>query len=124
MNSFFQRKLRSIDAFGAPIGVNYKGNDTYQTKLGGVVSLVTFVVILFYAVYQTYVMWSYTGSTFTSLQTAINLHGETIADAVDLGQDNFEVFLGLRQSTTGIIIQVPPEIGRLKATQTTQMAPG
>ena len=42
--------LKRNDAFGAPVGVNYKGNDTYQTKLGGCFTLISFILVVIYAI--------------------------------------------------------------------------
>ena len=36
----------ALDIFGHPIGVNYKGNDTYQTRLGAFFTLATYTFML------------------------------------------------------------------------------
>ena len=36
----------TLDIFGHPIGVNYKGNDTYQTRLGAFFTLATYTLML------------------------------------------------------------------------------
>ena len=46
----FSAALKSIDIYGHPIGVHYKGNSTYQTKLGSFVTLMSFVIVTVYAV--------------------------------------------------------------------------
>ena len=35
-----------LDIYGHKISVNYRGGDAFQTKLGGLVSLATFVLII------------------------------------------------------------------------------
>ena len=35
------------DIYGHPVSVNYQGSDTFKTKLGALVSLCTFTLILF-----------------------------------------------------------------------------
>ena len=35
------------DIYGHPIGVNYKGSDTYQTKLGAFFTLAAYVLVIF-----------------------------------------------------------------------------
>ena len=45
----FSAAFKSIDIYGHPIGVHYKGNSTYQTKLGSLVTLFTFVFVTIYA---------------------------------------------------------------------------
>ena len=37
--------LRSLDIFGAPVGLTYKGADTFKTMIGGCFSLTTIIVI-------------------------------------------------------------------------------
>jgi hypothetical protein len=38
-------KIKTIDLFGKPISLNYKGQDTYQTKLGAFFSLVFMILM-------------------------------------------------------------------------------
>ena len=38
-------KLTGIDQYGHPIGVHYKGSDTYKTILGSLCSIATLVLI-------------------------------------------------------------------------------
>lgn len=35
------------DIFGLPITVNYKGNDTFQTQLGSICTLLYYILIIF-----------------------------------------------------------------------------
>ena len=35
----------SGDIYGHPIGVNYKGSDTYRTKLGALFTIVAYVLV-------------------------------------------------------------------------------
>lgn len=39
--------LKSLDIFGYPIGVHYKGSDTYQTRLGAVCTFLAYVLMAF-----------------------------------------------------------------------------
>ena len=38
----FGRLLRSLDIYGHKVGVNYRGEDAFKTKLGGLLSLATY----------------------------------------------------------------------------------
>lgn len=38
--------LAKIDIYGYAVGVSYRGNATMQTRLGGIVSLITYVLAL------------------------------------------------------------------------------
>ena len=39
--------FKSQDVFGHPISINYKGSDTYKTKLGAFVTLLTYALIIY-----------------------------------------------------------------------------
>ena len=39
-------KFQSLDIFGHPIGVNYKGSPTFQTKMGAFFTMAVYSVIL------------------------------------------------------------------------------
>jgi len=45
--------FKSLDMFGHPIGVNFKGSEVYRTKLGALVSLIAYTIIGTYAVIKT-----------------------------------------------------------------------
>ena len=38
--------LTSTDIYGQPITVNFEGSDVYKTKLGGLVSIATYILML------------------------------------------------------------------------------
>lgn len=38
--------LRALDIFGAPIGLNYKGENTFSTKIGGLFTLILYVLLV------------------------------------------------------------------------------
>ena len=41
----FGKFLKKFDIYGSPVGLHYRGNGTYTTALGGVLSLITFTLI-------------------------------------------------------------------------------
>ena len=43
----FRKWVVSQDIFGHPITVNYKGGDTFQTRLGAICTLLYYVLVLF-----------------------------------------------------------------------------
>ena len=47
MTSRLSGWLVDKDIYGHPVTVNYQGSDTFKTKLGALVSLCTFTLILF-----------------------------------------------------------------------------
>ena len=38
--------LKSLDIYGHKVGVHYKGESAYKTRVGGFLSLVTYVLVL------------------------------------------------------------------------------
>ena len=44
--------LKSFDSYGVPITVNYRGNDSYKTAFGAILSIIAGIVVLAYAAVQ------------------------------------------------------------------------
>lgn len=42
----FGKYLKEVDIFGQPISVLYQGSDVYKTRLGGFVTILTYVLVL------------------------------------------------------------------------------
>ena len=40
--------LQSLDKFGHPIGVTYRGDTEFKTRLGGFITLLTYVLVILY----------------------------------------------------------------------------
>mgnify|MGYP001626562620 CR=1 FL=1 len=47
MSSRFGDFLKERDIYGQPISINYKGSDVFKTKIGALVSLLTYMLIIF-----------------------------------------------------------------------------
>jgi len=43
------RKFIGLDMYGYPIGVNYKGESAFKTKLGAVLTMLTYAAVLTYS---------------------------------------------------------------------------
>ena len=39
--------FKNLDIFGHPIRINYNGSDTYKTKLGALVTLLAYALLIF-----------------------------------------------------------------------------
>ena len=48
--SFFTDWVKSIDKFSDPVQVKYKGAGGFKTHLGGVLSLISKVVVIFFMI--------------------------------------------------------------------------
>ena len=46
MISTFARKIRALDVFGHAIKVNYKGQEAYNSVLGGIFTLIMYVLTI------------------------------------------------------------------------------
>ena len=42
----FGMLLAALDIFGHNVGVQYRGQETYKTKFGGLLTLATYVLVL------------------------------------------------------------------------------
>ena len=47
MRKRLEEMFKNWDVFGHPITINYKGSGTYKTKLGALITLVTYTVLIF-----------------------------------------------------------------------------
>ena len=47
MSSRFGDFLRERDIYGQPVSINYNGSDVFKTKIGAMVSLLTYTLIIF-----------------------------------------------------------------------------
>lgn len=43
------RALKSFDAYGEPYGVNYRGQESYKTIVGAILSICATLLVLVYA---------------------------------------------------------------------------
>ena len=47
MSSKIGETFKSIDIFGHPISVNYRGEDTFKTRLGACFTLIVYLLMIF-----------------------------------------------------------------------------
>ena len=94
MRFLFTNLLRSRDAYGHPIGVFYKGDDAYQTLLGGVLTLaaqiLTFVLVT-QAIQEIIQMEE---PTINSYETFIDVDAREEIGAVSLKEKGFVIAIG------------------------------
>jgi hypothetical protein len=74
--------FKNCDIFGQPISLMYKGDKTFKTHVGGVVSFIFAFALVFYCVYLAYVMISRESISFN-----------TITKRKDLANDSREHFI-------------------------------
>ena len=100
----FGKKFVDLDIYGHPVGVHFKGNNKFKTKLGALVTLVTYALILFN-------LGSLIIAFFDSSKQKENVQ-EKVVDAIYSGpftltENNIEFTL----LTSPPLV---PELGRLK----------
>ena len=44
--------LKSFDLFGIPISLKYKGEDTFKTPIGGIVSIISYLSVLAFVLFD------------------------------------------------------------------------
>ena len=106
----FGKKFVDLDIYGHPVGVHFKGSDTFKTKLGAFMTLVTYALILFN-------LGSLIIAFFDSSKQKENVQ-EKVVDAIDSGP-----FTLAENNIEFTLITSPPlvpELGRFKVIQTYQ----
>ena len=98
----FWEFLTSQDLFGEPIGLSYHGKGIYQTRVGALLSLATWAIML--AVLATRITEFLDKSTQVEAETQVKVN-LLEAEALDLEQMDYYFVLGSN-------IPTPPEIGR------------
>ena len=110
--------LRKQDAFGEPISINYKGDATFTTMLGAIISLVEKVFILVVGVMGLIDLFSYKDSNITQYSVydarldgkEINFkeaHGSFLFGIIDYRNENHEY------------VELDPRFGKLTMAQLT-----
>ena len=75
-------KCKEIDQFGEGISINYRGNNTYKTVPGAILSLISLVIVMGYGGYKIVEM-------VTMSNPSINLFDRSI-DAADVSEFKFD----------------------------------
>ena len=76
--------LRSIDIYGHPIGVLYKGNTAYNSLLGSVFTIITTVIVLSFSVANLAETISHTNQEETSRSIVIDINQLGRLNLIDL----------------------------------------
>ena len=101
--------LTGLDVFGHKIGVNYNGDDAYKTKFGGLLTLITYVLVVIYTntlVHDFYEHTAQVVENYSRIKVVMNELGE----------------FSLRENSIDIIItdlvEYPASIGKWRAMYT------
>lgn len=97
--------VNALDIYGVPIGVNYKGESTYKTKVGALMSLFTVGLTLALAVSK--VMMMVARENVSILQTTTTLDLLNPTDSFNLKEQYMEFVFALQDKKTGDYIKIP-----------------
>jgi hypothetical protein len=90
--------LKSFDSFGQPYSLNLKGSDTHKTKLGAVVTLVIYTLVLAFFVVRFLFMVQKSEPRIFQVQQAVDL--ETHPDEYNFMKNNFTLGISAYMVTT------------------------
>ena len=82
--------LTGLDMYGHPIGVHYKGSDTYQTQIGSLLTIVTYVVMIINLVT---LLTAFNDGSEQQEKTSTNFVDSFVTDAYGLKEHNFDIVL-------------------------------
>ena len=82
-----------LDIYGQPIGVNYKGESSYKTKVGALMSLLTITLGLALAGIKIKLMATRDNANNQQLTNTLDLFSKT--DSFNLADQNLEFLAGV-----------------------------
>ena len=116
------KKLKSIDIYGHPIGVLYKGSTTYQTLFGSIFTLLTTATVLIFASSK---MTEIIQHTDQSVNTRTIIADIDKVGKVDLEKLNFNLLFQViaqdfASGEHNFSYKIPPEVGRFQVQMITR----
>ena len=112
------KKFMSIDMYGHPVGVNYKGSDAYKTRLGALVTLLTYLLIGTYAGFKIVKLVTKDDPEKASLIEVLNMNSPEAGISFEEGQFDFAVafgdFSGFNPDEASSLktAELPPQVGK------------
>ena len=103
-----KKLVNILDIYGQPIGVNYKGQASYKTKVGALLSLITFGIGLALTVIKIKQMVNKDNSNVSQFTKTLDLNFNT--DSFNLDEQKLELMAGILDSNWDFI-KIPPEMG-------------
>ena len=70
--SLLLAKLVSLDKFGAPITVNFKGEDSFKTVIGAIASIFAYGLVLAFFIVKGNQFWTRDNSNVLTFSSLIN----------------------------------------------------
>ena len=101
--------FKGIDIFGHQVGVNYRGEGTFNTATGSLVTLITALIVLSYASLK--MIDIYTRDSQNELSNKIKINPEESGD-IFLKENNFN-FIFVLMHLRGPL-KLPEDIGKIE----------
>ena len=115
-----KKLLKSIDVFGHPIGVLYRGNTAHNTVFGSIISLIMIAFLLAFATTRMIDTLNHTNQQISSTKIIVDRDAEG-----DINLENHHFNLGFNVFQSSVIDdrfdynhKIPPRIGKWKAEMT------
>ena len=103
--------IKRYDFYGQNLSINFQKKSTHQTLLGGILSLLARIVLMYYALSKIIQCAKRDDPTITSTQKLLDIKGRF----VDLETSGFEIIVGFRAKNNKII-KLPNSIGHVDLT--------
>ena len=107
------RLLVSFDQFGYNFKLSYKGEETYQTRLGGFCTFILKVLTLIMIVMHTKSMIEMDDPKIISYARPLSYREKLEQKPLNFAEEGF--LLGVATFVNGWPSVIPPKVGRLKA---------
>ena len=107
----FLKTLRSLDDFGHPMSLTYKGEETFQTSFGSLLSIAVRILTLIMAMNAAIEVVMMYEPKITSLARPLSE-----SDRNEMGELNFadySLYLGVETLVANSTADLPPAVGRI-----------
>ena len=98
----YLERFKWWDSYGEPISLTYKGEESYKTIPGAIISYIVTIILILYAVQQGYLFITRGAPTVTMTVNYLNLNKTQPIRPIDYG---FDFAIGLSGYS------IPPSIG-------------
>ena len=95
-NKSLKHGVRSMDAFGTPVNVKYKGESSYKTVSGGVLTIAVVFIVMIMLLCG---LGRIAGGDDAEYSTFSVSNARARDDAFNVAQSNGQMYVGLKQST-------------------------
>ena len=107
-------KFVGLDSYGVPVTVNYRGSDTYRTRCGAFLSLISLVILFTYGYKNGKKLLLKESPTITVTNEVIDYYNDDTN--YELKEQGVTIILQASiETANGTVHEIPEEYGRLVA---------